>query len=79
MKTTTTVLSLGAVLSVLLLSGCASNSVQMDVRECAEGFMDRQAHVLDATKACSHIYGLKNSRKVRTTDLDDEPTAKSDL
>ena len=41
-----------------------------DVKECALEFMTvGQSHVLDATQACSHIYGLRNSREARTTEL----------
>ena len=57
---------------LLALSGCATAkpSMQQEVQACASNFMEKQAHVLDATKACSHIYGLNSSREVRTTDLD---------
>jgi hypothetical protein len=67
---------IGALLSLVLLAGCAGHSIQEDVADCAGGFMDHQAHVLDATQACSHIYGLKNSREVRTISLEREPSLK---
>lgn len=71
-------------LSLVLIVGCSSttsetvvpevtdvpaNSVQSEVIKCINDFMELQAHVLDATKACSHIYGLDSSRGARTTDL----------
>ena len=55
-------------LAILMAVGCAG-PVQKRVKNCAADFMDRQAHVLDATKACGYIYGLDNSREARTTDL----------
>ena len=41
------------------------------VEACITKMIDAgNAHVLDATQACSHIYGLKAARIPRTTSLD---------
>jgi len=45
-------------------------TMQKEVEACVNSLMNRQAHVLDATKACSHIYGLTHARTQRTVDLD---------
>jgi len=63
---------------ILLIGGCAStsdttvqtpppaNTTHAGMMSCIGDFMELQAHVLDATKACSHIFGLGIGREART-------------
>ena len=44
-------------------------SREQEVLSCVNTLMEQQAHVMDATKACTYIFGLDKSRDVRTTDL----------
>jgi len=42
-------------------------SKRQTVKECILELMEREAHVLDATESCSHIYGLTpNKQRVKT-------------
>ena len=43
--------------------------VEHEVLQCVNDLMAQQAHVMDATKACGYIFGLKQKHGVRTTDF----------
>jgi hypothetical protein len=45
---------------------------RMEVKECVfELVAAGNSHVLDATKACTHIFGVRNINGARTSDLED--------